>query len=108
MNIRKSLVVIFLFVQGYTAQAKDYPSLFFGIKSDGITMNARSIQFGMSGIKFGTSGYGGFRDDKVLSNTVYNICRSAITLESVDGDFLEDILVDGLKSVHTGNFIFEE
>ncbi len=37
---------------------------------------------------------------------MYNTYRSAIALQSVDGGFLEDIVVDGLKSTNTGNVIF--
>ena len=64
------------------------------------------IRSSASGIKFGTAGYGGFRNVKVINNTVFDTYRSAIALESVDGGFLEDVLIDGLKSVHTGNVIF--
>lgn len=41
-KIGMMVVVSFLFLQ---ASAKDYPASLFGIKSDGVTLNTRSIQF---------------------------------------------------------------
>jgi Glycosyl hydrolases family 28 len=64
------------------------------------------IRSSASGIKLGTAGRGGFRNIKIINNTVFDTYRSAIALESVDGGFLEDVTVDGLKSIHTGNVIF--
>jgi polygalacturonase len=64
------------------------------------------VRTSANGIKLGTAGKGGFRNIKILNNTVYNTYRSAIALQSVDGGFLEDIVVDGLKSTNTGNVIF--
>lgn len=64
------------------------------------------VRTSANGIKLGTAGKGGFKNIKILNNTVYNTYRSAIALQSVDGGFLEDILVDGLKSANTGNVIY--
>lgn len=64
------------------------------------------VRTSANGIKLGTAGKGGFRNIKILNNTVYNTYRSAIALQSVDGGFLEDIIVDGLKSTNTGHVIF--
>jgi len=64
------------------------------------------VRTSANGIKLGTAGKGGFRNIKIINNTVYNTYRSAIALQSVDGGFLEDIVVDGLKSTNTGNVIF--
>jgi hypothetical protein len=64
------------------------------------------VRSSANGIKFGTASRGGFRNIKILNNTVFDTYRSAIALESVDGGFLEDVVVDGLKSMHTGNVIF--
>lgn len=64
------------------------------------------VRTSANGIKLGTAGKGGFKNIKIINNTVYNTYRSAIALQSVDGGFLEDILVDGLKSTNTGNVIF--
>lgn len=64
------------------------------------------VRTSANGIKLGTAGKGGFRNIKIINNIVYNTYRSAIALQSVDGGFLEDIVVDGLKSTNTGNVIF--
>jgi len=64
------------------------------------------VRSSANGIKFGTASRGGFRNIKIINNTVFDTYRSALALESVDGGFLEDILVDGLKSINTGNVIF--
>lgn len=64
------------------------------------------VRTSANGIKFGAAGKGGFKNIKIINNTVYNTYRSAVALQSVDGGFLEDILIDGLKSTNTGNVIF--
>src|SRR5690606_38583259 len=38
--------------------------------------------------------------------TVYDTYRSAITFATVDGGFIENITVDGVRSINTGNVIF--
>ena len=59
-----------------------------------------------SGIKFGTMGVGGFKNVKIINNTVYNTYRSAITIQSVDGGICENILVDSLQGINVGNAIY--
>lgn len=57
-------------------------------------------------VKFGTASYGGFRRVRVNNIYVYDTFRSAIALETVDGGLMEDIEVDGIEAVNTGNPIF--
>ena len=59
-----------------------------------------------SGIKFGTMGAGGFKNVKIIDNTVYDTYRSAITIQSVDGGICENILVDSLYATNVGNAIY--
>ncbi|WP_286767715.1 MULTISPECIES: glycoside hydrolase family 28 protein [Sphingobacterium] len=59
-----------------------------------------------SALKFGTVSRGGFRNFVVRNLVVYDTYRSAITFAAVDGGFVENILVDGVKSINTGNVIF--
>ena len=59
-----------------------------------------------SGIKFGTMGAGGFKNVKIINNTVYDTYRSAITIQSVDGGICEDIVVDSLHATNVGNAIY--
>lgn len=59
-----------------------------------------------NGIKFGTATYGIFQNFTFKNNVIYDTYRSAITIASVDGGRVEHVLVDGLKSIHTGNPFF--
>ena len=59
-----------------------------------------------SGIKFGTMGAGGFKNVRIINNTVYDTYRSAITIQSVDGGICENILVDSLYANNVGNAIY--
>lgn len=59
-----------------------------------------------NGIKFGTVSKGGFKNFTIRNMTIFDTFRSAVTFASVDGAEIENILVDGLRSIHTGNVIF--
>lgn len=59
-----------------------------------------------NGIKFGTMTLGTFRHFVFRNMTIFDTYRSAITIASVDGGAVEDVVVDGLRSIHTGNPIF--
>ncbi|WP_017258758.1 glycoside hydrolase family 28 protein [Pedobacter arcticus] len=77
-----------------------------GYYCNNILIENNIVRTSANGIKLGTAGKGGFRNIKAINNTVYNTYRSAIALQSVDGGFLEDIVIDGLKSINTGNVIY--
>lgn len=93
---------------------------YFDAADDGICLKSHSPDFvcqnvyihnntvrtSASGIKFGTASYGGFRNIKIINNLVFDTYRSAITFAAVDGGFVEDVLVDSLRSINTGNVIF--
>ncbi len=59
-----------------------------------------------NGLKFGTVSRGGFRNFKVKNLTIYNTYRSAITFATVDGGTIDNIDVDGVRSINTGNVIY--
>lgn len=59
-----------------------------------------------SGIKFGTASSGGFKNIKVINNTVFDTFRSAITVQAVDGGLVQNVIVDSLLSINTGNPIY--
>lgn len=59
-----------------------------------------------NGIKFGTFTRGVFKNFKFKNMTIFDTYRSAITIATVDGSSVEDVEVDGLRSIHTGNPIF--
>jgi len=65
-----------------------------------------TIRTSANGIKFGTASNGGFRNIQIINNTVFDTYRSAITFAAVDGGFVENIIVDSLRSIHIGNVIF--
>ena len=53
------------------------------------------------GLKFRTVSRGGFRNFKVKNIKIYDTYRSAITFAAVDGALIENIEVDGVRSIHT-------
>ena len=59
-----------------------------------------------NGLKFGTVSRGGFRNFKVKNLKIYDTYRSAITFAAVDGALIENIEVDSVESIHTGNVIY--
>jgi len=93
---------------------------YFDAADDGICLKSHSPDFvcqnvfihnnrirtSANGIKFGTASYGGFRNVRIINNLVFDTFRSAITFAAVDGGFVEDIVVDSLRSLNTGNVIF--
>ena len=59
-----------------------------------------------NGIKFGTYTRGKFRNFTFRNMKIYDTYRSAITIATVDGATIEDVEIDGIESIHTGNPIF--
>ena len=64
------------------------------------------VRSSASAVKFGTASYGGFRDVRIENIKVFDTFRSAIALEVVDGGLLENVVVENVKAVNTGNAIF--
>ncbi len=93
---------------------------YFDAADDGICLKSHSPDFicqnvyvhnnkvrtSANGIKFGTASNGGFRNIKIINNLVFDTYRSAITFAAVDGGIVENIIVDTLRSINTGNVIF--
>ena len=65
-----------------------------------------TIRSSASAVKFGTASLGGFRNIRLINNKVFDTYRSAIALEAVDGGFIENVEVDSLQVLNTGNAIF--
>lgn len=59
-----------------------------------------------SAIKLGTGSFGGFKDIFIINNRVRDTYRSAIAIESVDGARIDNVVVDSLTAVNTGNAFF--
>ncbi len=64
------------------------------------------IRSSASAVKLGTASRGGFKNIMIKNIEVYKTFRSAIAIESVDGGVLEDIVVQHIHAVNTGNAIF--
>ncbi len=71
-----------------------------------IFIHNNTIRTSANGIKFGTASHGGFRNIQIINNLVFDTYRSALTLAAVDGGFVENVVVDSLRSINTGNVIF--
>lgn len=65
-----------------------------------------TVRSSASAIKFGTMSRGGFKNVTIEHIKVHNTFRSAIAIESVDGGFLENIVINDIHAVNTGNAIF--
>jgi hypothetical protein len=59
-----------------------------------------------SAFKLGTASHGGFRRIRAHDLEVYNTYRSAVAIECVDGGLVEDIVVERVRAMHTGNAFF--
>lgn len=64
------------------------------------------IRSSASAIKFGTASYGSFKNIHIHNIRVSDTFRSAIAIESVDGADIDNILVERINAVNTGNPIF--
>ncbi len=71
-----------------------------------VYVHNNTVRTSANGIKFGTASNGGFRNIKIIRNLVFDTYRSAITFAAVDGGIVENIEVDSLRSINTGNVIF--
>ena len=71
-----------------------------------ITVRNNKACSSASGIKFGTASVGGFKNIRIVNNTIFDTFRSAITIQAVDGGHVENIIVDSLRSINTGNPIY--
>jgi polygalacturonase len=82
---------------------KSHDNKFF---CNNIYVRNNTIRSSANAIKFGTASHGGFRNIQIINNKVFDTYRSAIALEAVDGGFMENVVVDSLRAVNTGNAIF--
>ncbi len=71
-----------------------------------ITVRNNKMCSSASGIKFGTASVGGFKNIRIVNNTVFDTFRSAITIQAVDGGEIENVVVDSLTAINTGNPIY--
>ena len=75
-------------------------------RCENVVIRHCTVRSSASGLKFGTASWGGFRHVTVSDINIYDTYRSAIALESVDGGILEDVTIQNVYAVNTGNAIF--
>lgn len=71
-----------------------------------ITVRHNKACSSASGIKFGTASLGGFKNIRIIGNTIFDTFRSAITIQAVDGGQVDNVVVDSLRAINTGNPIY--
>ena len=76
--MKKYFVAAMLCVQSLQSWGKDYPASLFGIYSDGVTLNTRSIQFGIDYIHEHGGGRLVFDVGRFLSGSIH--LKSNVTL----------------------------
>lgn len=74
--------------------------------NDGITVRDCEIRSSASAFKTGTESFGAFRNVTVKNIRVRDTFRSAVALETVDGAIMENVTVDGVDALNTGNAVF--
>jgi small nuclear ribonucleoprotein (snRNP)-like protein len=79
----KLILVFFIGLISFTAAAKDYPASLFGIRSDGQTLNTRSIQFAIDYINTNGGGRLVFDVGRYLTGSIH--LRSNVTLVLKEG-----------------------
>jgi len=77
-----------------------------GLGCEDVVVENCIVRSSASALKFGTGSYGGFRNVTIRNISIFDTYRSAIAIECVDGGLLENVLVDGIRAIHTGNAIF--
>jgi polygalacturonase len=83
---RKILIGSFLFLQCVNSLAKDYPASRFGIYSDGVTLNTRSIQFAIDYVQQQGGGRLVFDVGRYLTGTIH--LKTNVTIHLLEGAVL--------------------
>lgn len=84
--LRKNLLIAFLCLQSLSLLAKDYKASLFGIHSDGVTLNTRSIQFAIDHISAKGGGRLVFYVGRYLTGSLH--LKSNVTLHLEEGAVL--------------------
>lgn len=73
---------------------------------DSIYIDHCTVRSSASAVKFGTVSHGGFKNVTIEHIKIFDTFRSALAIECVDGGTLENILIENVNAVNTGNAIF--
>lgn len=65
-----------------------------------------SVTSSANALKMGTESFGGFRNVTIRNIRVKDTFRSAVAIETVDGAVLDNVTVDSVTAVNTGNALF--
>jgi len=84
--IKKYVLILIVCFQWLQGSAKDYPVSLFGINSDGVTLNTRSIQFAINYIHQQGGGRLVFDVGRFLTGSIY--LKSNVTLHFLEGAVL--------------------
>src|SRR5215831_10318780 len=83
VTLRKYFFTITVCFWFFQSSAKDYPASFFGIYSDGVTLNTRSIQFAIDYIQKEGGGRLVFDVGRFLTGSIH--LKSNVTLHLREG-----------------------
>jgi polygalacturonase len=83
---KKYFIVLIVCLQCLQSSAKDYPASLFGINSDGVTLNTRSIQFAIDYIQQQGGGRLVFDVGRYLSGSIH--LKSNVTIHLLEGAVL--------------------
>ncbi|WP_461451445.1 glycoside hydrolase family 28 protein [Mucilaginibacter sp.] len=81
-------------------------SYYPGYCDDSVYVGNCTIISGASAVKFGTASFGGFKNITIENIKIKDTYRSAIAIECVDGGVIDNIKVEHIDAVNTGNAIF--
>jgi parallel beta-helix repeat protein len=73
---------------------------------DSIYIANCTVRSSASAIKFGSRSHGGFKNVTIENIKIHDTFRSAVAIECVDGGLLENVFVNRVEAVNTGNAIF--
>ncbi|HMG67976.1 MAG TPA: glycosyl hydrolase family 28 protein [Chitinophagaceae bacterium] len=88
--LRKFIIATIISVQFLQAYAKDYPASLFGINSDGVTLNTRSIQFAIDYVNQQGGGRLVFDVGRFLTGSIH--LKSNVTILLKEGAVLLGVL----------------
>jgi len=77
-----------------------------GLVNDNIYIANCTIRSSASAIKFGTASVGGFKNITIEDITIFDTYRSALAFEAVDGGTIENVFVNNVFAINTGNALF--
>lgn len=90
MPAKKYFIVLIIFFHCLQGSAKDYPASLFGIYSDGVTLNTRSIQFAIDYIHQQGGGRLVFDVGRFLTGSIH--LKSNVTIHLLEGAVLLGVL----------------